>query len=295
MQFDCSEDIAQLTGEWRGERFGNGRPRVPDAVLRRMEKVTTEQAWAVLWGKGYKYQFVGDWRIMHPDRVLVGRAVTAVFVPRRPDLHEGLMRHGRQAEGRVGEMNSWVIETLVADDVLVVDMFDKVYEGTFSGGNLGTAIARRTGRGQVIYGGIRDFQQVMGIENLQTFYRGNDPTPIRDVTMISLNGPCRIGPATCLPGDVVLGTPAGVLFIPPHLAEACALHAERSRLRDLFGLQRLREGRYTSAQMDTKWTAEIEADFHAWRRTSTPEDLRHLTWGEETATEAAQKDEETLL
>ncbi len=295
MQFDCPDDIAQLTPEWAGERFDNGRPCVPDGLLRRMEKVATEQAWAVLWGKGYKYQFVGDWKIMHPGKILVGRAVTAVFVPRRPDLHGCLMEHGHKQEGRIGEMNSWVIETLVEDDVLVVDMFDKVYEGTFSGGNLGTAIARRTRRGQVIYGGIRDFQQVMGIENLQTFYRGNDPTPIRDVTMVSMNGPCRIGGATCLPGDVVLGTPAGILFIPPHLSEECAVHAERARLRDTFGLQRLREGKYTSAQMDTKWTAGIEADFHEWRKTNTPDDLKHLTWGEETATDRVQKDQETLL
>ncbi len=295
MEFDCRDDIVQLTPQWQGERFGNGRPRVPDDLLRRLERVTTEEAWAVLWGKGYKYQFVGDWKVMHPGRILVGRAVTAVFVPRRPDLHECLMEHGHSREGRIGEMNSWVIETLVADDVLVVDMFDKVYEGTFSGGNLGTAIARRTRRGQVIYGGIRDVQQVMGIQNLQTYYRGNDPTPIRDVTMVGMNVPCRIGNAVCMPGDVVLGTPAGVLFIPPQLAEECARHSERTRLREIFGLQRLREGKYTSAQMDTKWTPEIEADFHEWRKTNTPDDLKHLTWGDQTDTDKAQKDQETLL
>jgi regulator of RNase E activity RraA len=295
MQFDCREDITQLTAEWKGERFPNGRPRVPDDVVRRMEKVTTEEAWAVLWNLGYKYQFAGDFKIMHPGRILVGRAVTAVFVPRRPDLHGCLMAYGHQQEGRIGEMNSWVIETLVEDDVIVVDMFDKVYEGTFSGGNLGTAIARRTRRGQVILGGIRDVQQVMGIENLQTYYRGNDPTPIRDVTMVGMNVPCRIQGATCMPGDVVLGTPAGVLFIPPHLAEQCASHSEKVRLREIFGLRRLREGKYTSAQMDTKWTPQIEADFHEWRRTNTPDELKHLKWDEETPTEKAQGGQETLL
>ena len=295
MKFDCPEDISQLTPEWKGERFDNGRPRVPDDIIRRMEKVATEEVWAVLWGKGYKYQFIGDWKVMHPGMILVGRAVTAVFIPRRPDLHKCLMDHGHEQEGRIGEMNSWVIETLVEDDVLVVDMFDKVYEGTFSGGNLGTAIARRTRRGQVIYGGIRDVQQVMGIENLQTYYRGNDPTPIRDVTMVGINVPCRIGPASCMPGDVVLGTPAGILFIPPQLAEECAVHSERTRLREIFGLQRLREGKYTSAQMDTKWTPEIEADFRQWRQTNTPDDLKHLNWDQQTDTDKTQKGRETLL
>ena len=295
MQFDCQEDIIQLTPDWKGERFPNGRPRVPDDVIGRMEKVTTEEAWSVLWTQGYKYQFAGDFKIMHPGRILVGRAVTAVFVPRRPDLHACLMDHGHRQEGRIGEMNSWVIETLIEDDVLVVDIFDKVYEGTFSGGNLGTAVARRTKRGQVIFGGIRDVQQVMGIEDLQTYYRGNDPTPIRDVTMVGMNIPCRIQQATCMPGDVVLGTPAGLLFIPPHLAEQCATHSEKVRLREIFGLQRLREGKYTSAQMDTKWTPEIEADFHQWRRTNTPDDLQHLKWDEQTPTEKAQGEQETLL
>jgi regulator of RNase E activity RraA len=295
MRFNCRQDIVQLTPEWKGERFDDGRPRVPDDLIARMEKVTTEEVWAVLWNKGYKYQFAGDWKVMHPGRILVGRAVTAVFVPRRPDLHTCLMDHGHRQEGRLGEMNSWVIETLVADDVVVVDMFDKVYEGTFSGGNLGTAIARRTRRGQVIYGGIRDVQQVLGIDNLQTYYRGNDPTPIRDVTLVGLNVPCRIGGATCMPGDVVLGTPAGILFIPPQLAEECAAHSERTRLREVFGLQRLREGKYTSAQMDTKWTPPIEADFHDWRRTNTPDDLKHLTWEQETGTDKAQGKQETML
>jgi len=295
MQFDCREDIIQLTPQWKGERFDNGRPRVPDSIVERMAKVTTEEAWSVLWVKGYKSQFVGDFKILHPGRILAGRAVTAVFVPRRPDLHDCLMDYGHKNQNRIGEMNSWVIETLVEDDVLVVDMFDKIYEGTFSGGNLGTAIARRTKRGQVIYGGIRDVQQVMGIENLQTYYRGNDPTPIRDVTMIGMNIPCRIGLATCMPGDVVLGTPAGILFIPPHLAEECATHSERTRMREIFGLQRLREGRYSSAQMDTDWTPDIEADFHEWRKTNTPEDLKHLTWDDQTDTDKAQEDQETLL
>ena len=295
MRFDNREDIIQLTPLWKGERFENGRPRVPDDIIGRMEKVTTEEAWAVIWSKGYRYQFETNWRIMHPEKVLVGRAVTGVFVPMRPDLHDCLMEHGHTEEGRIGQMNSWVIETLVKDDVIVIDLFEKIYQGTYSGGNLSTAIATRTGRGQVIYGGIRDVQQIQEIANLQTFYRGNDPTGIGDVTLVGMNVPCRIGSAICMPGDVVLGTIAGILFIPPHLAEECVINSERTRLRELFGLQRLRERKYTSAQMDTKWTPEIEADFAEWRKTNTPDEFKHLKWGEETDTDKAQAKEKTLL
>lgn len=295
MTFNNRDDIIQLTPEWKGERFDDGRPRVPDDVIRRMEQCMTEEAWAVIWGKGYKFQFQGGWKTTHGDKVLVGRAVTAVFMPERADLHNYLMEYGHEKEGRIGMMNSWVIETLVKDDVLVVDLFGKIFQGTFSGGNLSTAIATRTGRGQVIYGGIRDLQQIMGIDNLQTFYLDCDPTGIREVTMTGMNTPCRIGNAVCMPGDIVLGTASGILFIPPQHAEEIVVHSERTRLREIFGLARLREGTYTSAQMDTKWTPEIEADFADWRRTNTPPEYAHLTWDQETDTDRMQSDEETLL
>lgn len=279
MRFDNRDDVIQLTPLWRGERFSDGRPKVPDQILARIEKITNEEAWAVLESKGYKFQFEGSLKRVHPDRVLVGRAMTAVMVPRRPDLHDYLLEYGQQEEGRHGFFNVWAVDSLVENDVLVVDMFDKIYEGTFCGGNLSTTVAARTKRGQVIYGGIRDLQQIEEIENLQTYYRGIDPTPIRDVTLVGMNIPCRIGGAICLPGDVVLGTSSGITFIPPHLAEECCLVSERTRLRDMFGFERIREGRYSSADIDVhRWAPEIEADFREWRKTNTPDDLRHLVW-----------------
>ena len=295
MKFSNREDIIQLTPLWKGERFPDGRPKVPDDIIRRMKLVRTEEAWAVLWSHGYHYQFEGNWINLHPDRVLVGRAVTGVFVPHRPDLHDYLMEYGHKEEGRVGAMNSWVIETLQKDDVIVIDLFGKVYQGTYSGANLSTAIATRTGTGQVIFGGIRDAQQILEIEDFATFCKGIDPTPIRDVTLVGMNVPCRIGQATCMPGDVVLGTYTGVLFIPPHLAEEVVEHSERVRLREIFSHQRLREGVYTSSQMDSKWTEEIEADFAEWRKTHTLEGLEHIDWDKETETDKRQSDEETLL
>ncbi len=278
MKFNNRDDIVQWTPLWQGERFPDGRPRVPDDIIRRMKRVTTEEAWAVLWNHGYHFQFEGNWTRLHPDRVLVGRAVTGVFVPQRPDLHGSLMEYGHSVEGRIGEMNSWVIETLGEDDVIVIDLFGKVYEGTYSGANLSTAIATRTRRGQVIYGGIRDAQQIYDIPNFATFCKGFDPTPIRNVTLVGLNTPCRVGAATCLPGDVILGTLTGVLFIPPHLAEEVVEHSERTQMREMFSHQRLREGIYNSSQMDTKWTESIEADFEEWRKSHSIEEYDHIDW-----------------
>ena len=278
MQFRNADDVIQWTAQWTGERSPDGRPHVSDDLLARIQKVTNEEAWAVLEGQGYKFQFEGSLSRVHPDKILVGRAVTAVMVPKRPDLHDCLLEFGHQTEGRRGFFNTWVIDELGENDVMVVDMFDKVYEGTFSGGNLSSAIAARTKRGQVIFGGIRDLQQIMEIENLQTYYRGVDPTPIRDVTLVGINIPCRIGGAICMPGDIVLGTPSGLTFIPPHLAEECCLTSERTRLRDVFGFERIREGRYSSAAVDAQWDPAMEDDFRKWRQTHTPTDLQHVKW-----------------
>lgn len=293
MKYNNRDDIVQLTPLWTGERFDDGRPRVPDDILRRMERVITEEAWAVLWREGYHFQFCGGWTRISSEKRLVGRAVTGVFVPHRPDLHDTLMDLGNNQEGRIGAMNSWVIETLVEDDVIVIDLFEKVYEGTYSGANLSTAIASRTKRGQVIYGGIRDAEQIVDIPNLATYCRGMDPTPIRNVTLTGMNVPCRIGDATCVPGDVVLGTMTGVLFIPPHLAEAVVEHSERTHMRERFSHQRLREGIYNSSQMDTKWTDEIEADFEEWRKTHGLDD-GSIDWDKQERSGPGEDEETTL-
>lgn len=283
MKYDNPEDIIQLTPLWKGERFPNGRPKVPEDVLRRIKRITLEEAWGPLWNQGYTFQFEGDFKIIHPDQVMVGRAVTAVLVPKRPDLHETLLNYGHEEEGRHGFFNQWMIDTLQEDDIVVVDMFDKVFKGTFVGGNLSTAISTRTKRGgAVIWGGIRDNQQVVNIDNINVFYRGSDPTAIADVTMVGLNSPCRIGKAVCLPGDVVLGTPSGVIFIPPHLAESTVINAEKSQVRDIFGFLRLKEGTYTTAQIDASWTLEIMQDFLEWFQSSDDAaEYRHLEWEKE--------------
>jgi regulator of RNase E activity RraA len=290
MEFDCRTDILQWTPLWKGDRFPNGRPRVPDDILNRMHKVTLEEAWAPLWSQGYRYQFEGELKMIHPDKILVGRAVTAVMVPLRPDLNDYLLNYGHEAEGRNGFFNQWVIDSLQEDDVVVVDLFDKIFQGTYVGGNLSTAIAARTKRGgAVIWGGIRDVQQVMQIDAIQVFYRGNDPTGIGDVTMTSMNAPCRIGKAICMPGDVVLGTPAGVLFIPPHLAEICVIGAEKSHVRDLFGFERLNEKKYTTAQIDTAWTIAMWHDFMDWIEAKAPPGYGHLEWDQELSEASKQQ------
>jgi regulator of RNase E activity RraA len=263
------DDLEELTAAWTGERFGSGRPRVPDDVLASLRLATSEEAWSHLYEAGYVRQFAGGWRETHPGTILVGRAVTAQFLPHRPDYDAVVVAAGAREGHHEGDrQNSWVIETLERGDVLVVDIFGKVIEGTVVGDNLGTAVATRTGVGAVIDGGIRDLQGLQKLEGgVNFFHRAVDPTPIRGVTLAGMNIPIRIGGATVLPGDVVLGTPTGVSVIPAHLAAEVAASSEDTRIRDVFGKQRLAERRYTSAQIDVPtWSAEIEADFQQWRK-----------------------------
>jgi 4-hydroxy-4-methyl-2-oxoglutarate aldolase len=263
------DDLEELTAAWTGERFGSGRPRVPDDVLASLKHATTEAAWSRLLEAGYVRQFAGEWRETHPGTVVVGRAVTAQFLPHRPDYDAVVVAAGAREGHLEGDrQNSWVIETLESGDMMVVDIFGKIVEGTVVGDNLGTAVVSRTGVGAVIDGGIRDLQglaQLPGEVNI--FHRGVDPTPIRGVTLAGINIPIRIGGATVLPGDVILGTPTGISVIPAHLAAEVAASSEDIRIRDVFGKQRLSERRYTSAQIDVPtWAEDIEADFQQWRK-----------------------------
>src|SRR5438552_3079471 len=73
------EYIRTLTADWKGPRLPDGRPKVPDAILERLKKISMEEAWGVLRNKGYQNQYEGGWHIIHPDSVMTGRVVTAQY------------------------------------------------------------------------------------------------------------------------------------------------------------------------------------------------------------------------
>ncbi len=252
------EEILELTGQWHGERFEDGRPRVPDHFLEKIRKMTLEEVWLPLYVQGYQFQFEGELKRLHAKEKMVGRAVTCTFVPARPDLLQITKAYGGK-KGWAGTCNQWVVDSLEASDVVVADMYDKIYNGTFVGGNLTTAIKTRTGNGgAVIWGGVRDIEQMKKIEGVQVCYRGVDPTPIRECVMTGFNGVTRIGKAVCLPGDVVFSTESGVLFIPAHMVETVINEANKSHAKDIFGFEMLRQGVYTTAQIDsTIWSMEM--------------------------------------
>jgi 4-hydroxy-4-methyl-2-oxoglutarate aldolase len=259
------EQRIELTRAWEGERFPDGRPRVSDEILSRLKNVTAEEAWGVLQSAGYINQFEGNWHVINPGERLVGRVVTAVFMPLRPDVNAVISNQGKK-EGRSqsGGQNSWVIDTLQPNDVLVVDLFGKIKDGTFAGDNLSTSIFTKTGTGLIVDGSVRDESGIRAIKGFRCYVRGADPSALRNVTLMGINVPIRIGGATVVPGDIAVSDPEGITFIPPQLAEKVADHSELTQLQDEWGHQMLREGKYTPGQIDSRWSKEMVEEFNVW-------------------------------
>jgi len=255
--------VIAITPEWKGERFDDGRPKVADKYLERLKKVHLEEAWGILRNKGYQNQFEGDWMVMRPDSVMTGRVVTAQYMPLRPD-YEKIIKDKGKSEGRIGAANSWPIDVLKNGDVYVADSYGKVADGTLIGDNLGNAIYAKSSRGVIFYGAVRDIEGLEDIKGFNSWIKGYDPSYIQQMMLTGINIPIRIGRASVLPGDAVLAKKGGVVFIPAHLVEEVVVNAEFIALRDEFGHQRLREGKYTPGQIDTQWTDAIKNDFLQW-------------------------------
>jgi 4-hydroxy-4-methyl-2-oxoglutarate aldolase len=259
------DEVIALTSEWTGERFPDGRPKVSDSILDRMKNINLEEAWGALRGKGFEWQYEGRFRLVHLDETgtMVGRALTATFAPKRPDLDKALTAKGHAA-GHVGGRNSWPIDMLQKRDVYLANAFGSYEGGPIIGGNLATAIFRNSGNGVVFDGSVRDIAQMETIEGFKAWVRDWHPSWNYDNMLVEINRPVRIGTMLCLPGDVVLAKRQGVMCIPPVHAELVCKTGEIVQLRDMFGFQRIKEGTYTPGQIDQRWSDDMEKDFSSW-------------------------------
>ena len=236
------EQMMFYTSEWKGDRFPDGRPKLPDDLLKRAVDISIEDIWGYLWDHGYKDQFDGNWQALHIEKPFAGRALTAQYMPLRPDMQRAILAEGK-TEGRVSDTNSWPIAELKEGDVYVADGFGKIVEGTLIGSNLGNAIAGHTHAGFVFDAGIRDQEENREIPNFNGFYRGYDPSAWARMILTGINVPVRIGRAIVLPGDLVLAKTEGVLFIPAIMAEEAISSAEFTNLQDMYNFELNREGK----------------------------------------------------
>lgn len=256
------EQILFYTSQWKGERFPDGRPKIADDLLKRALDVSIEDVWDYLQSKGYRNQFEGGWQALHADKPFAGRALTAQFMPRRPDMFSATSAEGK-AEGRVSGTNSWVINELTMGDTMVADGYGKVIEGTLIGSNLGSGIAAHTHSGFVFNAGIRDAEENRAVANLNGFYRGYDPSGWAQEDLTGINVPIRIGRAVVLPGDLVLAKRDGVIFIPAILADDAIAKAEFTNLQDAFNFELNTQGT-NGAEFEGGWTPKKYAAFAKW-------------------------------
>jgi len=258
------DELVFLTSEWKGERFADGRPKIPDELLIRAKSIGIDDAWTVLKNEGYTNQFEGNWKMVQNNVPVIGRAVTAMFMPSRPDVEKNIKERGTTKQGRKGNTNAWPIETLTKGDVYVADGFGKIDGGTLMGSTLGNAIFSKSGNGVVFNGAARDIEGLQEIKGFNAFVRDFHPSFLQDMVLMGLNTPIRIGGVMVLPGDLVIAQREGVLFVPAHLAEQVISTAEFVSRKDQFGFEMVKSGKYTTGQIDSQWTDEIKTAFLKW-------------------------------
>jgi regulator of RNase E activity RraA len=257
------EELIFLTSSWKGERFPDGRPKISDSIIERAKHINIDDAWTVLKNNGYVNQFEGGWKMVKDDVPVIGRAVTAMFMPSRPDIEKNIKDRGAR-DGRKGNTNSWPIETLVKGDVYVADGFGKIGGGTLMGSTLATSIFSKSGNGVIFNGASRDLGEIQEINGFNAFVRDFHPSFLEEMVLMGLNTPIRIGNVMVLPGDLVLARREGVLFIPAHMAEEVISTAEFVIRKDQFGFEMVKTGRYSTGQIDSQWTDEIKTEFIKW-------------------------------
>jgi regulator of RNase E activity RraA len=259
------EYVKALTAKWEGERFADGRPKVPDGILERLQNSTLEQIWGYLGKKGFNNQVEKNWIILKPGETMVGRVVTAQFMPTRPDLDTYVRAQGK-AEGRnqKGGINIWPIDILTKGDIYVADGYGKIKDGTLIGSSLGNAIYGKTGKGVIFYGSVRDMQELKDTKGFNAWVKGHDPSYIKDMTPTAINAPIRIGEVTVFPGDVVFANEYGVVFVPAYLVVDLVTEAEMTGLRDEFERYILQLGKYPSGEVHGDWNDKMKDEFRAW-------------------------------
>ena len=258
------DELLFLTSEWKGERFPDGRPKIPDDLVQRAKNIGIDDAWTVLKNEGYLNQFEGNWKLIKEDVPVTGRAVTAMFMPTRPDVEKAIKERGTTKQGRKGNTNTWPIEVLTKGDVYVADAFGKIGGGTLMGATLGNAIFSKTGNGVVFNGAARDLQELQNIKGFNAFVRDFHPSFLEEMVLMGLNAPIRIGNVMVLPGDLVIAQREGVLFVPAHMAEQVITTCEFVARKDQFGFEMVKSGRYTTGQIDSQWPDDIKTEFLKW-------------------------------
>lgn len=276
------EEMLYYTSVWTGDRFPDGRPKVSDDIIRRMKYVAVTEAWQTLNGLSdaaagqgaisfgetrrstYSNQYFGEMKLMRDDVTICGRASTIQFLPYRPDLN-GLVQQQGNKDGRGRGQYTWGVDQLQDGDCYVANVCEGVLDASHVGDNLGTTIWTKTHNGAIIRGTLRDLPGNLDVNpEWNVMVRDFRPQANSSNLVIGVNCPLQIGYVTVMPGDIVLGTREGVVFIPPQHAQRVVETSEKTRMQDNWAHRGVKEGRFTAQQADGSYTPEMNKEFTQW-------------------------------
>jgi 4-hydroxy-4-methyl-2-oxoglutarate aldolase len=259
------DQMIEFTKQNPFDRSADGRPKVPDELLKKLQDVSAEEVWTILNKHNYNNQFSGNWKILHPEKHLVGRAVTAQFMPLREDVLS-VVEAKANGTGPKRNANQRVIDSLENGDTIVVDLYGKQEGGTYVGDNLATAIDVFTNTGIVVNGAIRDLDSIFA-KGMPVYIKGAHPTPIRNCMLTGFNIPIRIDDTTVMPGDVVYGDAEGIYFIPPQFVKEIVENAEELHVHDDWTQMMLKTGKYKSSDIyPTPRDPELKKEYEEYKK-----------------------------
>jgi 4-hydroxy-4-methyl-2-oxoglutarate aldolase len=277
------DEMLYYTSVWKGDRFPDGRPKVSDDLVARMKYVSVTEAWQTLnglsdnaGGQGaasfgevrratYSNQYTGDLpKMMREEITICGRASTIQFMPFRPDLNSLIQQQGTK-DGRGRGQYTWGIDQLQTGDVYVANVCEGILDASHVGDNLGTTIWTKTGNGAIIKGTLRDLYGNLAVNpKWNVVVRDFRPQANSSNLVIGINCPLQIGYVTVMPGDIVLATREGIVFIPPQHAQQVVETSERTRVQDYWAHEGVKKGRFTAQQADGGFTPEMNTEFTKW-------------------------------
>ncbi len=258
------EDLIKYTADSPFERFEDGRPKVPDRYIDALRNSSSEMVYGPLRRAGFPNQWVDGWKLLQPDKKLVGRVFTAQFMPTRPDVND-VIEEEANADGSNVRNNQRVINRLQPGDVLVVDLFGKIANGTFVGDNLAAAVFAASGNGFVIDGAARDLDGIIP-QGMPGYVRGFHVSALADVMLTGVNVPVQIGHTTVMPGDVALGDREGLTFIPASVVADVARSSKLTELHDVWTKAKFATGKYKASDLyPSPKDPALKKEYEEWR------------------------------
>jgi len=219
--------------------------------------VSVDSAWTCLSAAGVPDTFVQGLQCLHPDRKMVGRAITMKYLPMRRDLAESLKLSERGMGNNVGPKNA------TPGDVLVIDACGISNGGAF-GDILVAGLQANGGAGIVIYGAMRDLSALREMA-VPIYYTATHAAGSRGMMCVDFGVPVNCAGVAVAPGDILLGDAEGVIIIPRRVAEEVAVNAAALESKELFLRRKIESG---DAKVDEAYpmSARLQAEYEAYRR-----------------------------